>query len=196
LFHKVPVLSVWSQVYAPKGSGIQSILDLNGKRIAALEQTIQFETFKRLTNSFGLKITLIPVPDYKTEFEMIAGGKVDAGVTNRFYGLMYARKYGLEDTPVIFDPAPFFFAGHRDSSRELLEKIDRHLYEMKKDPQSAYYAAMRRWTSEEVQFKMPAWLQVLGPVLGVVLLMSLTGSFVLKHQVKGSTGSSSRTPTV
>ena len=58
-FHKVPVLSVWSQVYAPRGSGIQSILDLNGKRIAALEQTIQLETFKRLTNSFGLKITLM-----------------------------------------------------------------------------------------------------------------------------------------
>ena len=30
-FHKVPVLSSWSQVYARKGSGIRSILDLDGK---------------------------------------------------------------------------------------------------------------------------------------------------------------------
>ena len=72
-FHKIPVLSTWSQVYAKKGSGIQSILYLNGKRVAALEDSIQLETFTRLTNSFGLKITLIPVPDYKTEFEMISG---------------------------------------------------------------------------------------------------------------------------
>lgn len=182
-FHKIPVLSVWSQVYAPRGSGIQSILDLNGKRIAALEQTIQLETFKRLTNSFGLKITLIPVPDYKTEFEMVSTGKADAGLTNRFYGLMYARKFGLEDTPVMFDPAPFFFAAPRNASGELLDIIDRHLSEMKKDTHSAYYAAMKRWTSEEVQFKMPAWLQILGLVLGAVLLTSLAGSFVLKNRV-------------
>src|SRR5271157_2909904 len=96
-FHKIPVLSVWSQVYALKGSNIQSILDLNGKRIAALENTIQLETFTRLTNNFGLKIILIPVPDYKTEFEMLAKGEVDVDITNRSYGLMHTRKFGLED---------------------------------------------------------------------------------------------------
>jgi signal transduction histidine kinase len=186
-FHKIPVLSVWSQLYARKGSGIQSILDLNGKRIAALEQTIQLETFTRLTNSFGLKITLIPVPDYKTEFEMVAAGKADAGLTNRFYGLMYARKSGLEDTPVMFDPAPFFFAAQRNDPGQLLGSIDRHLAELKKDPQSAYYAAMKRWTSEEVHFKLPTWLQMTGLALGVVLLMSLIGSFILKHRVDVST---------
>lgn len=182
-FHKIPVLSVWSQVYARKGSGIQSILDLNGKRVAALERTIQLETFTRITNSFGLKITLVPVPDYRAEFEMLAAGKADAGLTNRFYGLMYARKFGLEDTPIMFDPAPFFFAAPKNASGQLLETIDRHLLELKKDPQSAYYAAMKRWTSEEVQFKLPPWLQVFGLVLGVALLMSLVGTFVLKHQV-------------
>jgi PAS domain S-box-containing protein len=186
-FHKVPVLFGWSQVYARKGSGIQSILNLNGKRVVALEQTIQLETFQRLANSFELKITLIPVPDYKTGFEMIANGKADAVVTNRFYGLMNARKFGLEDTPVMFDPAPFFFAAPLNAPRDLLDIIDRHLSEMKKDPRSAYYAALKRWTSEEVQFKLPPWMQIVGLVLGVVLLMSLAGSLVLKRQVTART---------
>lgn len=186
-FHNVPVLSVWSQVYARKGSGIQSILDLNGKRIAALERTIQLETFTRLANSFGLKITLIPVPDYKTEFEMVAEGKVDAGVTNRFYGLMYARKFGLEDTPVMFDPAPFFFAAPKGDPKQLLGTIDSRLSELKKDPRSAYYASLKRWTSEEVQFKLPAWMQIVGLVLGVTLLMSVAGSLVLRFQVNART---------
>ncbi len=186
-FHKVPVLTGWSQVYARKGSGIQSILDLNGKRVAALEQTIQLETFNRLTKNFGMIITLIPVSDYKTEFEMIASGKADAGLTNRFYGLMYARQFGLEDTPIMFDPAPFFFAAPRNASPQLLDIIDRHLAEQKKDPQSAYYATMKRWTSEEVHFKWPAWLPILGLVLGVTLLASLVGSLVLKHQVNART---------
>ena len=69
----------------------------------------------------------------------------------------------------------------------MLDIIDRHLSELKKDPQSAYYAAMRRWTSEEVQFRLPAWLETVGIVSGVLLLMSLVGTLVLKHQVNART---------
>ncbi|WP_243373673.1 transporter substrate-binding domain-containing protein [Geotalea sp. SG265] len=186
-FHRIPVLNGWSQVYARKGSGIQSFLDLNGKRVVALEQTIQLETFRRLASNFALKITLIPVPDYKTGFQMIADGRADAGVTNRFYGLMNGRKYGLEDTPVMFDPAPFFFAAHKGLNQPLLDAIDRDLAALKKDPKSAYYASMGRWTTEEVQFKLPVWLDVLGLVLGVALITSLAGAVLLKSQVKART---------
>lgn len=186
-FHEVPVLSSWSQVYAPKDSNIQSILDLNGKRIAVLEYSIQQKTFERLTNSFGSSVTLISVPDYKTMFEMVARGGADAAITNRFYGLQHARKSGLEDTAVMFDPAELFFAAPRNDPKQLFGTIDRHLGELKQNSQSAYYASLKRWTSEEVQFKFPAWLQILGPVVGIVLLMSLVGSFVLKHQVDART---------
>ncbi len=174
-FHKIPVLTAWSQVYARKGSGIQSILDLNGKRVAALEQTIQLETFRRLAKGFELNITLVPVADYKTEFAMIAKGEVDAGVTNRFYGLSHAREAGLEDTPIMFDPAPFFFAAPRNESGELLNAIDRYLSDMKKDPRSPYYASLEHWTSEKVRFELPVWLQVLGLVLVVTVIVMAAG---------------------
>lgn len=189
-FNKIPILSGWSQVYARKGSGIQSILDLNGKRVAGLENTIQLETMDRLAKSFGLKITQVPVSNYKTELEMIAAGQVDAGVTNRYYGLMFARKAGLEDTPIMFDPAPYLFAATKDAPEEtlrLLQIIDSHLSALKNDPRSAYYVIMRRWTSEEVDFKLPMWLQVLGPVLGMALVMSIVGTVVLKHRVRART---------
>ncbi len=174
-FHKIPVLTAWSQVYARKGSGIQSILDLNGKRVAALDQTIQLETFRRLAKGFELNITLVPVADYKTEFDMIAKGKVDAGVTNRFYGLSHARESGLEDTPIMFDPAPFFFAAPRNESGELLNAIDRYLSDMKKDPRSPYYASLEHWTSEKVRFELPVWLQILGLVLVVTVIVMAAG---------------------
>jgi len=87
----------------------------------------------------------------------------------------------------MFDPAPFFFAAPRNAPGQLPEIIDRHLAQLKKDPRSAYYVAMKRWTSEEVEFRLPAWLQIFGFVLGGVLLMSLGGSFILKHQVNART---------
>ena len=186
-FHKIQVLSSWFQAYARKGSGLQSILDLNGKRIAILEQSVQEEAFIRFSRGFGLNVTLVSVPDYKTMFEMVARGDADAAVTNQFYGAMHARKYDLVDTAVVFEPSALFFAAPKNASPELLDAIDRHLSILKKDTRSAYYAILKRWTSEEVRFKFPAWLQIVFLIVGVVLLTSLAGSFVLKRQVNART---------
>jgi ABC-type amino acid transport substrate-binding protein len=182
-FHMVPVLSSWFQVYAPKGSNIHSILDLNGKRVLVLERSIQEEAFVRISKGFGLNNTLMTVPDYKTMFEMGARGEADVAVTNRFYGMMHAREYGLVNTAVVFEPSDLFYAAPRGDPRGLLDAIDRHLSELKTDPGSVYYESLKRWTSEEVRFRMPAWVWMLGLVLGVVLVMSLLGSMVLKKQV-------------
>ncbi|MDR3554179.1 MAG: PAS domain S-box protein [Syntrophobacteraceae bacterium] len=186
-FNTVPVLSVWSQVYARKSSQIRTILDLKGKRVAVLEQSIQLQTLQTLAGGFDLHLTLIPVTDYETEFRMIAEGKVDAGVTNRFFGLMKAREFGLQSTPVIFDPAPYFFAAPKKGSREVLEAIDRELAAMKVDPQSAYYASLRRWTGEKVRFEIPVWLRMAGLVMGFSLLGSLAAAAVFKRKVRERT---------
>ncbi len=186
-FHKVPVLSSWSQVYARKGSGIQSILDLNKKRIAVVERSVQQEALVRFASGFDLNITLIAVADFQTAFEILARGGADAAVTNRFYGLMHAKKFGLEDTAVIFDPSTLFFAASKSAPKLLLSAIDSRLAKMKKDPQSEYYQSLKRWTSEDVRFKTPLWLQIAGLIAGVALIMSLAGSFVLKHRIDART---------
>ncbi|MBP1711225.1 MAG: hypothetical protein H6Q49_1427, partial [Deltaproteobacteria bacterium] len=186
-FHKIQVLSSWFQAYAGRDSGIRSILDLNGKRIAILERSVQQEAFTRFSEGFGLQIKLVPVADYKTMFEMAAHGDVDAAVTNQFYGAMHARQYGLVDTAVVFEPSALFFAASKNDPKHLLEAIDRHLSVLKKDTHSPYYHSLRKWTSEKVRFKVPLWLQILALIAGVALFMSLAGSFVLKRQVNART---------
>lgn len=186
-FHKVQVLPGWFQAYARKNSGIQSVLDLQGKRVAILEKSVQHEAFVRFSEGFGLRITLVPVPDYKTAFESVAGKKADAAITNQFYGIMHARKYGLEDTAIVFEPSALFFATAKGTNEQLLNTIDTYLLDMKKDPQSMYYRSMKRWTSEEVRFKIPVWLQLFGLVAGIILFMSIGGTIVLKRQVNART---------
>ncbi|MBN1906251.1 MAG: transporter substrate-binding domain-containing protein [Deltaproteobacteria bacterium] len=183
-FHKVPVLTSWFQVYARKGSGIKSILDLHGKRITVLERSVQQEAFTRLAESFELKSIIIPLPDYQTIFERIVNGEADAAITNRFHGLVHAKKYGLEDTAIIFYPSELYFAAPKGANKNLLIAIDRHLTILKKNPQSIYYDSLKRWTSEDIQFKLPAWTKTIGMITGIILLTSLAVSIFLKHQVK------------
>jgi signal transduction histidine kinase len=162
-------------------------LDLKEKEVAVLEKSVQQEAFSRFVEGFNLNITLITVPDYKTAFEIVTAGKADAAITNQFYGAMHAKQYGLEDTAVVFQPSSLFFATKKGFNRQLLNTIDKHLQNLKKDPQSVYYTSLKRWTSEEITFKLPVWLQILGLVAGIVLIMSIGGSFILKRQVNERT---------
>ncbi len=182
-FNKVPVLSSWFQVYSRKGSGIRSLLDMRGKRIAVLEGSIQQEAFIRMADSFGLHMTIVPVSDYDKVFEVVADGGADAAVANHFYGALHARKFGLEDTAVVFNPSALYFASRKGANDQLLNTIDNNLSGLKKDTRSLYYKSLKRWTSEEVQFKLPAWIQTLGIIIGLALVMSIIGAMLLKHQV-------------
>ncbi len=186
-FHNTPILSSWFQVYARKGSGIQSILDLAGKRIVVLERSVQEEAFTQLANGFGLDTTLISLPDYKSSFERVASGEADAAITNRFYGMMHAQKYGLEDTSIMFQPSNLFFAAPLEGRQALLDAIDEHLILLKENPQSVYYRSMNRWTSEDVKFVLPAWVKLAGLIAGTALVMSLIGGILLKRQVNART---------
>ncbi|MFH2093078.1 MAG: ATP-binding protein [Pseudomonadota bacterium] len=183
-FHKTPVLSDWFQVYARKGSGIKSIVDLTEKRILVLDRSVQQASFEQLVSGFGINTILTAQPDYNTIFEQIAAGTADAAITNRFYGMMHAAKYKLEDTAIIFNPTKLFFAAPlANTSSPLLSAIDARLDRFKQDPQSIYYTSLVRWTSETVSFRLPVWVWITGLIIGVALIISLLGSFVLKRQV-------------
>jgi PAS domain S-box-containing protein len=186
-FPHVPALSSWFQAYAPKGHGIRSILDLNHKRIMVLEQSIQESALERLRQGFALDCTLIRVPDYETMFNRVQQGEADVAVTNRFYGRMQGRQYGLEDTAVVFEPSDLFFVTGKGDPHHLLPAIDRHLAELKAHADSPYYRTLRKWTSEQVSFHLPHWLHIAAAVGGGLLLLSLGGSVLLKQQVNRRT---------
>nr|WP_321468718.1 ATP-binding protein [uncultured Desulfobulbus sp.] len=182
-FPKVPALSSWFQVYAPKGHGIRSILDLNHKRIMVLERSIQESAFERLRKGFQLDCQLVRVPDYDSMFARVQKGEADVAVTNRFYGLLNARSYGLEDTTVVFEPSDLYYTASKHDPKHLLPVIDRHLRALKDDPHSLYYRSLRQWTSERVSFHWPLWIKATGLSGAGILVLSLLGGVVLRHQV-------------
>lgn len=104
-FHQEPVLASWNQIYTRRGSGVRSLLDLETKTVAVLEGSVQEATFIQMASSFNLTARLVPYPNFDAAFAAVARGEADAAVTNRFFGVRNAGKYGLEDTAIIFSPS-------------------------------------------------------------------------------------------
>ncbi|MBK9574420.1 MAG: transporter substrate-binding domain-containing protein [Rhodoferax sp.] len=186
-FHREPVLASWNQVYARRGGGVRSMLDLQSKRVAVVEGSVQQTLFTQMAEAFNLPVTLLPYPDYDAAFAAVARAQADAVITNRFFGVRNAGRYGLEDTAIIFSPSKLFFAAPKKGHDAMLAAIDRHLIEFKKSSDSVYYRSLRRWTVDDVRAATPAWLV---PVLAGALALLVAGVAwvsLLKRQVAAKT---------
>ena len=186
-FHDEPALSSWHQVYAPVGSGIRSILDLDGRHVAVLDGSIQQSQLDGMVEGFGIELATSSYPDFDAAFEAVRTGDADAVITNRFFGEHNAARYGLEDTSVIFSPSRLYFAAPLTGRRGLLEAIDRHLVAFKQDSQSPWYRSLERWTSGPPLTTWPAWLPWAIAAALVMLAGGLIIVLVLRGQVRART---------
>lgn len=186
-FHDEPALSSWHQVYAPAGSDINSILDLNGQSIAVLDGSIQQDQLENMVDGFGVVVELVPFADFDSAFRAVEAGSADAVITNRFFGEYNASRYGLEDTSVIFSPSRLFFAAPMTGRQGLLDAIDRHLIAFKHDPQSPWYQTLERWTVGPPLTAWPIWLPWAVVVIATLLAGTLVIVIALRRQVRART---------
>lgn len=186
-FHHEPVLASWNHVYTRRDSGIRSLLDLNGKRIAVLENSVQQNTLQQMLASFSLSATLVSAKDFETAFADVAEKRADAVVTNRFFGVRNAQRFNLEDTAIIFSPSQLFFAAPKASDPAVLAAIDRHLQAFKSESNSVYFNSISHWMKDDVRSALPKWL--VPTVLGLLGLLFVTAIWivVMRRQVAAKT---------
>ncbi|WP_376696772.1 hybrid sensor histidine kinase/response regulator [Wenzhouxiangella sp. EGI_FJ10305] len=186
-FHDEPALSSWHQVYAPAGSDISSILDLNAKRVAVLDGSVQHDQLNNMVEGFGIDLELLPFAGFESAFRAVQAGEADAVITNRFFGEYNASRHGLEDTSVIFSPSRLYFAAPPTGRQGLLDTIDRHLVEFKQNPQSPWYQTLERWTSGPPLTAWPRWLPWAVAAISTMLAGILIIVGVLRRQVRART---------
>ncbi|MDP2368885.1 ATP-binding protein [Rhodoferax sp.] len=186
-FQQEPVLASWNQVYARRGGGVRSMLDLQSKRVAVVEGSVQHTQFAQMAESFNLPLALLPYADYDVAFQAVASGQADAVITNRFFGVRNAGKYGLEDTAIIFSPSKLYFAAPKKGREALLAAIDRHLIGFKKSSDSIYYRSLRRWAVDEVRTATPSWLLPLLVSVVLALVAGVAWVVLLRRQVAAKT---------
>lgn len=143
-FHRVPALPSWSQVYRRPGVALQSVLDLDGKRVVVLDGSVQQEHLAGLLHSFGLHAELVPVKSFDQAFRMVADGTADAVAANRYSGDAAANRHGLTASSLVFLPSKLYFATDKGRNADLLAAIDAQLDTWQNDADSYYYQTLAR----------------------------------------------------
>ncbi|WP_439112639.1 PAS domain S-box protein [Hydrogenophaga sp.] len=170
-FHRVPALASWSQVYRGPGVELQSVLDLEGKRLAVLDGSVQQEHLAGLLASFGLRAELVPVKSFEEAFSRVASGEADALAANHFSGGGVASRHGLSPTSLVFLPSKLYFATKKGRNDDLLAAIDARLDAWQADSGSVYFQALTRWGMQSAPPRVPpAFWWGLAVVLGLLAL--------------------------
>lgn len=186
-FNNESVLSIWSEVYAKPGSGINTILDLDGKMVAMVRGASSGIAFRDYAEKFGVNATYLEKDTPDELFVAVVAGEADALVVYNSAGHATSGKYGLVGTPVMFNPAQFGFAVLKGKNQDLLKVIDPYIAEGKNNPSSVYSQAMQRWYGIRAEGIIPTWL--LWGLGGVACLAALfvIMSYILRREVRHKT---------
>lgn len=186
-FHDESALSSWHRVYVPPGRVLGSVLDLDDRRVAVRDGSLQQEELERMIDAFGIDVDLAPFPSLDAAFGAVQAGDAEAVIANRFFGEHNAPRYGLEDTSIILSPSQLYFAAPLTGRMELLEAIDRHLVAFKHDPLSPWHRSLERWASEPLLVALPGWMPWAVAAVAVILIGGGVIVLLLRSQVRART---------
>ncbi|MEO5341400.1 MAG: transporter substrate-binding domain-containing protein [Magnetococcus sp. MYC-9] len=180
-FTRETVFSNWGQVYV-RSPEIQSILHLEGRKVAGLKGDIYTMRFTDLMDSFHISHQLIETAEYTDVMRLIADGLVDAGVISRSNGVTVEKNYNVFRSPIVCCPVEIRYATLKGKNPDLLESLDRAVALMKTDKGSLYYRSLEQWFGGGAKDKLPAWLVwALAITSGVALLLAV-GVLILRRQ--------------
>ena len=193
LFSTETVLLSWTRLYTQKGAGLESILDLEGKKIAGLRESINVEGpegLRDIINKFGITCEIVEMDDYSQVFQALHNKEIFAGITNNYYGTRHETEYDVERSAIIFQPSSLKYSFSKNSGKasELIKKIDNNIKTLKNDKNSVYYSSMEKYLGgvEKISF-FPFWLKLIIAAILILLFIFYLFILLLKLQVKKKT---------
>ncbi len=185
-----PVVSDWGQIYTRKGERIETLLDLQGKRVVGWRDDRTFQALQELAIKLGVRASYQSTNSVDENFGMVSRGEADAVVELHIPGTIYQKKYGLVASPLVFNPITFGFGTTKGSNVDLIQAIDAYLRAGKDDPDSHYQRTLDKWlgaATPETRWRVPQYLLVaFGVVAGVAALL-VGMSILLRRQVRRRT---------
>jgi len=167
----------WSQLFVAHGTVLQSVLDLQHKRIGVVTDDRNGAAFRTYVDSLAIPCEITEYPDFDQLVRAVSGGEAFAGVQSNWFVSAERR---VQPTTVVFSPFKAYPVLSRNSGRraEFDAVVDRYA-EIVADPDSYYYELQRKWLGHErtETAVIPAWVPA---VVATLLAASLVAAFVIR----------------
>lgn len=180
-FNNESVLLNWAVVYTAASEPLNTMADLDGKRVAVMKDsihTIGEHGIISMASDFGIKCRFIYFDSYEETFTAIRQGRADAAVVNRLFGLMNENDDSLVRTAIVFNPSQLKYAFRKSApaNASLIELFDSRLVRLKEGKDSTYYKAFAKYLLPQIskERKSPEWLgNVVLLAIAIALIMTL-----------------------
>lgn len=185
-FGEETIVANWGQLYISSDAAFSDILDFHDKEVAAVEADIYFQFFETILDKFEIRPRFIMVDSYGKVLSMVHEKSVSAGIVPRLYGAYYEKRFRVRQSPISFRPTELRFAVAKGRNAPILSTLDRHLKQLKENPNSVFYQSLDLWTQGVRKVTIPLWLRplwVLGFIAGIMGLI-IAGNVFLRKQVK------------
>ena len=186
-FSHEAIFSNWGQVYSHIDSDIESITDLQGKRVAGLKGSLFNESFIELINAFSLDYTLLSLDEYSQGVDLLQNHDIDVFAINRLYNVDLRKNDKIKKTSIVYSPEKLYVAASFQFEQSMLDIIDAYLLKNKKNPKSQYSRCVEKWFMPEIKSRFTLILRWLVIVIVPVIVLLILGNILLKAQVKRKT---------
>ncbi len=188
-YGKVPLLTVWAELYAPNGSPIDNIMNVKNKKIALMKGDFNAANFKNIVEKFGIPCTYLEYGSFEEVFKAISARQVDAGIVNNTFGTAKQSEYALKSTGVIFNPFDIFFTVAKGKNSVVLATLDRYLEEWRKNESSPYHKARESWSHKSASTirVVHPWMKKAAVISGILLCVAVGFVILLRIQVRRKT---------
>ena len=186
-FHQTPALQAWSQIYRRADVEIQSMLDLQGKRLAVLDGSVQQQYLKDILANFGVQAHFVTVSSFEQAFSKVAAHEADVVAANYHFGDQAASRFKLLPTSLIFSPAKLYYATGKGRNPDLLAAIDKHLAFWQATPGSFYFENLKHWSGAPVPRTVPLAFWWSLTAVAVLFLLAVAGMLLLRREVARQT---------
>lgn len=187
-FSQQTLIGNWGLVFRHVRANIDSLPDLEGKRVALMRGGIHSQALLLLSAQFDAPFTPVYVNSYPEVLQAIVEGRADAGAVNRVFAALHAHEPDLATTGIVFNPIFVHYAAPKRANPAILATLDRHLAALKADTRSVYYDSLRHWLEGTPTERTPSWLPWASVGAGGLLLLVLGFAGFLRYQVERQTG--------
>lgn len=178
-------LIIWTEVYANPKVKIRDVFNMTSKKIGVMTGDWNARAFREYMETLELECNYVYFDTQKDVLHAVEHGKVDVGVVNNITGSALSHKYKIVKTNVLINPRPIYFTVPSGKNSDIIDIIDRYLYEWKSNRNSFYYKKLDEWFVDDFRVEKEVPTYVIYSMMGLLILLifSISMIFLLRKLI-------------